>query len=166
MVIRAERMEDYAGIREVNVAAFANHPFSKQTEHLIVEALRVAGALSVSLVAELEGRVVGHTAFSKAKIDGKECGWFMLGPVAVLPDFQRHGIGVALVKEGLAAIQKLGATGCVLVGDPKYYCRCGFVQNPALTMKGVPAEVILSLPITDKKARGEVTHHPAFWVTA
>jgi putative acetyltransferase len=168
MIIRREIPSDYKTIRDINIAAFLHHPFSHQTEHLIVEELRKAGALSVSLVAETgagktgSSEVVGHIAFSHALIDGRDNGCFMAGPLAVLPEFQKQGIGSALVKAGLKAIKKLGAKVCVLVGDPAYYTRFGFVHNDTFIIEAVPPEVVL-VSIFDKTAKGgHVTHHPAF----
>ena len=166
MLIRPETPADHAAVREINIAAFAVHPFSRQTEHLIVEALRAAGALTLSLVAEEQGRVAGHIAFSKAPIGGQDLGWFLLGPVAVLPDLQRRGIGSALVRVGLEALRALDAQGCVLVGDPAYYTRFGFRQAARLVYPGVPPEVVLCLPLAGPEPPvepvGEVAHHPAF----
>ena len=85
MIVRPETDRDVDGIREVNIAAFEGHPFSQQTEHLIVESLRAADALELSLVAESECEVVGHIAFSAASIGGSSPGWFLLGPMAVRP---------------------------------------------------------------------------------
>jgi putative acetyltransferase len=85
MTIRPETSDDLGAIEQIHIAAFANHPYSKQTEHLIVNALRADHALTVSLVAEVDGEVVGHIAFSQAKIDGRDCAWSILGPVGVLP---------------------------------------------------------------------------------
>jgi putative acetyltransferase len=183
MLIRPEIFADYDAIRQILIDAFADHPFSHQTEHLIVEALREANAMTIGLVAVEEspsnpcacgccgqsqslraGTVVGHIAFSEAKIDGKECGWFMLGPIAVDPKRQRQGIGQALVWAGLQELRKRGAQGCILVGDPAFYNRFGFKNLPSLTMQGVPPEVILSLPLTDNIPEGEVTYHTAFTV--
>jgi putative acetyltransferase len=164
VIIRPETPSDHGSIRDILIAAFANHPYSHQTEHLIVEALRADDALAVSLVAEVDGDVVGHIAFSPVTIDGKDCGWFALGPVAVLPAFQRQGIGQALINEGLKVIRNLGAQGCALVGDPAYYRRFGFGHNPALRMEGIPPEVLLCLPIGGRVPEGSVTHHPAFSV--
>ncbi len=166
MIIRPETSNDYKAIREINIAAFANHPYSRQTEHLIVEALRAEGALTVSLVAEAEGEVVGHIAFSPITINGKDVQWFALGPVAVLPSMQNKGIGTALVKEGLRSLRALGARGCVLVGDPAFYRRFGFHHSPALIMQDVPADVFLTLPLAEDVPHGKVEHHPAFWVQA
>jgi predicted N-acetyltransferase YhbS len=138
VLIRPESRNDYDAIREILIAAFADHPYSHQTEHLIVEALRAGDALTVLLVAEVDGKVVGQIAFSPVKIGGIDHGWFALGPIAVLPAFQKQGIGKALVNDGLRAIRNLGAQGCALVGEPAFYNRFGFEHNPALRMDGVP----------------------------
>jgi len=164
VLIRPENPGDHAPIRDINIAAFANHPYSHQTEHLIVDALRAADALTVSLVAEIDGDVVGHIAFSSVKINGTECKWFALGPIAVAPAHQRQGIGQRLVRTGLETIRNLGAEGCFLVGDPAFYRRFGFENNPALRMEGVPPEVVMCLPMGDRMPEGSVTHHPAFSV--
>jgi len=118
--------------------------------------------LTVSLVAELEGNVVGHIAFSPVKIGDSDRGWLALGPIAVLPRFQRWGVGQTLVIEGLKTIRSLRARECVLIGDPAFYTRFGFRHDPALRMEGVPAEVLLFLPMCDDMPKGTVTHHPAF----
>lgn len=164
MRIRPETPADIAAIRAINLAAFAEHPFSRQTEHSIVDGLRAARALSVSLVAEVAspGGVAGHIAFSPAPISGQDLGWYLLGPVAVLPALQRRGIGSALVRAGLVALQGLGAQGCVLVGDPAFYTRLGFRQATRLVYPGVPPEVVLSLCLSGPEPAGEVGHHPAF----
>ena len=166
MTIRPETVADHAVIREINVAAFADHAYSHQTEHLIVEALRDAGALELSLVAESDGVVVGHIAFSRATIGGTECGWYLLGPVAVLPARQGQGVGSRLVNAGLDELRRRGARGCALVGEPAYYERFGFRSDPGLTYPGVPAEYLLCLPLEGDVPRGEVGHHPAFDVDA
>lgn len=164
ILIRPETPADYEVIRDINIAAFLHHPFSHQTEHLIVEELRKAGALAVSLVAEVDGKVVGHIAFSLATIGGKDCDWYLLGPVAVQPEEQKKGIGKALVAHGMDAIAKLGAKGCVLVGDPNYYPKVGFRNAPEITMEGIPPEVIFVRPITGAVPAGELGHHKAFLV--
>lgn len=166
MIIRCETPSDYPEIERINIDAFATHPFSRQTEHLIVDALREADALTVSLVAEDQGRVVGHIAFSPALIDGVGRQWFTLGPIAVTPDRQRRGIGSQLVKAGVNALRRIGANGCVLVGDPAFYERFGFRHGTELSVDGVPAEYFLYLPLLGAVPHGVVTHHPAFFVTA
>ena len=164
MIIRPETPGDYDSIRGINIAAFANQPYSHQTEHLIVESLRADNALTISLVAEVDGEVVGQIAFSPLKIGGKDCEWFGLGPIAVSPSRQRQGIGTALVNHGLETIRGMGAQGRVLVGDPAFYRRLGFENNPALRMEGVPSEFLMSLPMGDHVPEGNVTLHPAFSV--
>jgi len=165
MTIRPETPSDHATLRDILIAAFANHAYSHQTEHLIVEGLRTDGALTVSLVAELNGNVVGQIAFSPVMIGGKDCGWLALGPVAVAPAFQRRGIGRSLVAEGLRTVRDLGTQGCVLVGDPAFYRRFGFESNPALRMEGIPSEFVMCLPMGNTVPEGNVTHHPAFHIT-
>ncbi|MBN2577629.1 MAG: N-acetyltransferase [Pirellulales bacterium] len=164
MIIRPERADDYDAIRGILIAAFTDHQYSHQTEHLIVEVLRTDGALTVGLVAEVEGKVVGHIAFSTIKIDGKECQWFALGPIGVAPELQRKGIGKRLVEEGLEAIRDLGARGCFLVGEPEFYGRFGFRSLPVLTMEGIPQQNCLALPLVGEVPEGRVMHHKAFFV--
>lgn len=165
MIIRPETPADYDAIRTILLAAFADHPYSRQTEHLIVEGLRADGAVTVALVAEIDGRVVGHVAFSAVKIGGADCRWLTLGPVAVTPELQKQGIGSKLVEQGLDAIRKQGARGCVLVGEPAFYQRFGFRHDPALTMTGVPPQNLLCLPIAGEIPPGEVSIHPAFFAS-
>jgi putative acetyltransferase len=162
VIVRTETPDDLDAIREVNMAAFESHPFSHQTEHLIVEALRAAGALELSLVAVLDGDVVGHIAFSAAGIGDRSAGWVLLGPVAVLPGHQGEGIGRALVEAGLDSLRSHGARGCVLVGDPAFYGRFGFQQHPGIEWEGVPDENVLCLPMSGEMPAGEVSYHPAF----
>ncbi len=162
MLVRPETDRDVDGIREVNIIAFQGHPYSQQTEHLIVEALRAAGALELSLVAESDGEVVGHIAFSAAEIGDSSTGWFLLGPVAVRPARHGEGVGRALVETGLAALRSRGACGCVLVGDPAFYARFGFMQYPGVSWPGVPDENVLCLLMSGEMPAGEVVHHPAF----
>lgn len=162
MIIRPETPADHAAIERINIDAFADHPFSRQTEHLIVEALRQADALTLSLVAEDGDGVVGHIAFSPALIDGKDLKWFMVGPLAVRPERQSEGIGSQLVRAGVEALRQSGANGCVLVGPPEYYQRFGFRHSQTLSFEGVPPEVFLCLPLHEEIPRGVATHHPAF----
>ncbi|MEA5098448.1 MAG: N-acetyltransferase, partial [Burkholderiaceae bacterium] len=156
---------DVDAIQTINMEAFANHPISHQTEHLIVNALRKANALTLSLVAELDGQVVGHIAFSPTPINGVDLSWFTLGPIAVLPAFQKKGIGSQLIQAGLAGLKAIGAKGCSLVGDPNYYLRFGFRHSDSLSIPGVSAEYFMCLPLADHIPSGEVAIHPAFFVT-
>ena len=163
MQIRDERDEDAAAISRITATAFATAPHSSGTEVRIVEALRQAGALTVSLVATSDdGRIVGNVAFSPVQIGGAAGRWYGLGPVSVSPDLQRQGIGGALIREGLARLATLNADGCVLLGDPAYYSRFGFVSDPALTYGGKPSQYFQRLVLRGKVPKGDVRYHPAF----
>ena len=126
MIIRNETPSDIDAISEVIIAAFENLAISNHTEQFIVDALRAAHALTISLVAEIDGRVVGHIAFSPITISDGCPNWYGLGPISVLPEYQRQGIGRSLVLEGLSLLKALGGQGCALVGNPNYYQRFGF----------------------------------------
>ncbi len=165
MHIRKETESDIEAIGEVTKAAFENHPYSHGTEQFIVDALRSAGALTVSLVAEDDGRVVGHIAFSPVTISDGSTDWYGVGPVSVLPKCQRQGIGKSLVRQGLSLLGDLGAGGCVLVGDPQYYERFGFKNLPELVLDGVPQEYFLALTFGENKAQGVVVFHEGFSAT-
>lgn len=160
--IHPETASEIDDICKINVEAFRDHPISRQTEHLIVAALRDSAALEVSLVAVSEGRTVGHIAFSKAGVGDSGSDWFLLGPVAVLPDVQGRGIGSALVESGLAELRTRNASGCVLVGDPGFYCRFGFSTFPGLSYSGVPHEYVLGLPFTEAQPSGAIVANKAF----
>lgn len=164
VMVRPEAASDVTDIRNVNIEAFRDHPVSRQTEHLIVDALRTAGALDVSLVAVHDTRVVGHIAFSTASVGDSLSGWYLLGPVAVLPSLHGQGIGSALVEAGLAELRERGANGCVLVGDPGFYSRFGFTTFPELTYDGVPHEYVLALHFVDNEPAGRIGSHKAFMV--
>lgn len=160
--IRNETAADFAAITEITVAAFRTLEISGHTEQFIIEALRAAGALSVSLVADEEGRVIGHIAFSPVAISDGSRNWYGLGPVSVLPEYQRQGIGKALIKEGLARLQAMNAQGCCLVGHPEYYGRFGFSNTPGLAIEGVPPEVFFALSFDGTVPQGTVTFHAGF----
>lgn len=160
--IRAERPGDAAAIGAVTEAAFRTAPHSSGTEARIVAALREAGALTLSLVAIRDGGIVGHIAFSPVLIDGRAGDWYGLGPVSVAPERQRRGTGGALIREGLERLKAIGAKGCVLLGDPNYYHRFGFIADPDLTYAGGPPEAFQRRVLTGEPARGEVRYHAAF----
>jgi len=165
MIIRNETEADVEVISELTKAAFENHPQSNQTEQFIVNALRAASALTISLIAEVGGKVVGHIAFSPVTISDGSPHWFGLGPVSVLPECQKQGAGKSLIQEGLSLLKTLGAKGCALVGDPQYYERFGFRNLPDLVLDGVPQEYFLALPFDRDKPRGVVVFHQGFSAT-
>jgi putative acetyltransferase len=162
MLIRSERPEDIEAISEVTIAAFKTLPISQHTEQFIIKALRAAGALTLSLVAEREGRIVGHIAFSAITISDGSTGWYGLGPVSVSPELHRQGIGSALINHGLSKLKALSAQGCALVGNPGYYRRFGFRNCHEMIHEGIPQEVFLVLPFTEKIPDGIVRFHKGF----
>lgn len=166
MLIRAEKASDIDAIDEITRAAFRDVAVSRQTEQFIIKALRADRALAVSLVAEIDGRVVGHVAFSPVTISDGTPDWYGLGPVSVEPALQGRGIGSALINEGLSRIRGLGARGCALVGDPGYYRRFDFRNLAELVYEGIPQEFFLCLPFTEDLPQGAVVFHQGFHATA
>ncbi|MCC7023542.1 MAG: N-acetyltransferase [Thermomicrobiales bacterium] len=122
--IRFETPADHAAIRTVNREAFGG-----EAEAILVDALRDEGDALFGLVAEAAGDIVGHILFSRLPIamgNGDEVVAAALAPLAVLPAWQRRGIGSALAREGLARCKELGVPAVVVLGDPGYYTRFGF----------------------------------------
>ena len=118
MIIRDETASDIDEIAGVTAEAFRTLAVSNHTEQFIIAALRAANAFSVSLVAEIDDRVIGPIALSPVTISDGTQKWYGLGPVSVLPEYQHHGIGKALILEGLSRLKDLKAKGCCLVGHP------------------------------------------------
>ncbi|MEA5418432.1 N-acetyltransferase [Spirulina sp. CCNP1310] len=162
ILIRDETKDDAVLITEVTIAAFESLEISHHTEQFIIEALRSAGALTLSLVAEVDGRVVGHIAFSPVTISDGTQNWYGLGPVSVLPMYQGMGIGTALIQEGLSQLKGIGGKGCCLVGHPQYYKKFGFENVAGLVLEGVPQEVFFALAFGDRYPQGNVTFHEGF----
>jgi len=165
MIIRKETQADIEVITEITKLAFENHPYSRNTEQFIINALRAANALTISLVAEIDGKLVGHIAFSPVTFSDGSKNWYGLGPISIRPACQKQGIGTKLVNEGLNLLKDLGAEGCVLVGDPKYYIRFGFKSPNELKHEGVPQENFLALPFCNRIPKGTVQFHRAFSAT-
>ncbi|MFC7515879.1 GNAT family N-acetyltransferase [Herbaspirillum sp. GCM10030257] len=164
--VRHEQPADSAAIFDLTKLAFSTAAHTSHTEQFIVNALRTSGHLALSLVAVEEGRLVGHIAFSPVTISAGDDGWYGVGPLSVLPDFQRRGIGSLLMQQGLATLRNRGARGCVLVGDPAFYSRLGFSPCTELVFPGVPPEYLLGKSFGDAMPKGEVTFSPAFAATA
>lgn len=160
--IRSETDADVDAITDLTIAAFKTLKISNHTEQFIIETLRSARALTISLVAELDARVIGHIAFSPVTISDGTPGWYGLGPVSVLPEYQRQGIGKALVEEGLSRLRDMNAQGCCLVGHPEYYRQFGFTNTPELVLENVPPEVFFALSFDGNTPQGTVTFHDAF----
>jgi len=124
MIIRREEPQDIGAIRHVNEQAFGG-----SGEVNAIDALRDRGAATLSLVAVIDDRVVGHLFFSPATIELPDRSWSALGlaPLSVLPEYQRQGIGTALMNAGLEECRRLGHERVVVLGHPTYYPRFGFV---------------------------------------
>jgi putative acetyltransferase len=164
LTIRTETHVDEEAITQVTMLAFGGKPYSDGTEHLIIKRLREADALSLSLIAEVDRKVVGHVAFSVVLINGADKGWYGLGPISVLPELQKQGIGSGLIRQGLSIIREKGAKGCVLEGSPVYYQRFGFRPYPNLVYEGALApEYFMALPFYEEVPSGNVEFHKAFY---
>ena len=163
--IRREKTADIPDIHRVNEAAF-----KQKTEADIVDALRSRGALTVSLVAVLDGHLVGHIAFSPVTVKSSNADFTAigLGPMAVLPEHQRHGIGSQLVQTGLEACRELGYDFAVVVGHPNYYPRFGFTPGKAkglICEYDVPDEAWMVVELKNgslNSRRGTVYYQPMF----
>src|SRR5918998_5499342 len=135
MLIRREIPSDAATIRAVTAAAFATAPHSAPSveadgspgEATLVGWLRADSSWipELSMVAWLDGQVIGHIVCTRAQVGGAPA--LLLGPLSVLPDHQRAGVGSALMHAVLGAADALGESVVALVGDPAYYARFGFV---------------------------------------
>jgi putative acetyltransferase len=149
--VREEHPSDIATIRDLNRRAFG-----QDQEGNIVDALRSNGAALLSLVATLNGRVVGHILYSPLSVGGEVTG-AALGPMAVLPEHQRQGIGSELVKAGNRKLEDSGCPFIVVVGHPQFYPRFGF--RPASTQGircewEVPDDVFMLLVLDKAKMQG------------
>lgn len=160
--IRPESTSDIDAIEAVTIAAFLHAPHTSHTEQFIIRDLRVAGVLTISLVAELDSVIIGHVAISPVIISDGTKGWYGLGPVSVLPEHQGKGIGSRLIQEALARLKDLSVQGCVVLGEPGYYQRFGFQAHANLILTEVPAEYFMALIFSGKQPRGIVAYHPAF----
>jgi len=162
MIIRLENSTDAPAIRSLVTSSFRETSQSQGNEAEIVDALRIGGVLTLSLVAEDEGEVVGYAAFSPVTVNAQEVFWFGLGPVAVLTAKRRRGIGAGLIETGLKRLEKLGARGCVVLGDPAYYRRFGFQSDPELRFGTASTEHFQRIIISGSPPHGEVDYHWAF----
>lgn len=165
-MIRAERPGDEDAIRSITDQAFATAAHSSGTESRIVDALRQAGALTISLVAVADHatalQLIGHIALSPVSLSDGTDGWYGLGPVSVLPAQQQNGVGSALVRAALQNLRATGAAGCVLLGDPGYYARFGFRAIDSLVLPGVPAKYFQAISFSTTTPTATVSYHAAF----
>lgn len=162
MIIRKEEPFDADVIEAVTIAAFKDAPHTDHTEQFIVRALRKSGALSISLVAEDNGLVIGHVAVSPVTISDGTTNWYGLGPISVAPPHQGRGVGSQLMERVLTELRSLGAAGCVVLGDPSYYSRFGFIAHPTLVLPDVPAGYFQAINFKNRLPTGAVAYHNSF----
>ncbi len=163
MRIRDERPEDEETIGQITTAAFANMPFADGDEADLIEKLRATGGLTISLVAESDGKTVGHISFSPVRVNGRDGPWYQLAPVSVVPEFQGRGIGSALIVAGIERLKALGAETCMVLGHEDYYPRFGF-ENVGELSDNYPHRNpnFMRLVLKGEAPTGKVTYHPAF----
>lgn len=126
MLIRKEEPKDYEIIYSVVKSAFDSAEHADGNEHDLVKALRKGEAYisELSLVAEIDGKIVGHIMFTKAKVEDNTV--LALAPLSVIPEYQRQGIGTALIKEGHRIAKELGYGYSIVLGSETYYPRVGY----------------------------------------
>ncbi|MCH7806092.1 MAG: N-acetyltransferase [Proteobacteria bacterium] len=163
--IRPEENQDLSGVRDVNFLAFG-----QVLEGRIVDLLRDAGALTISLVAEVEGQIIGHIAFSPVTIETnpENLSLLGLGPMAVAPEFQKQGIGAEMISRGLKLCRAGGCQAVVVLGHPGYYPRFGFQPSQPFGIfweNDCPKEAFMILELAEgalESLLGAVKYHPAF----
>lgn len=160
--IRNEVSADVAAVAELTKAAYADHFYSEEAGPSILEDLRSADALVLSLVAELKGKIVGHLAVSSVTISDGSLNWYGLGPLSVAPEYQGYKVATTLVHHGLATLRGKGAQGCALIGLPAFFARFGFFNHGALRHDGVPREVYVRKLVDGDWPRGEISFHQAY----
>ena len=142
--------------------AFRDAPHADGTEAAIAAALEARGKASVSRLALRARAVVGCVRTSPVTLSDGTPGWHGLGPIAVEPALQQQGIGSELMEAALARLRAIGAAGCVLLGDPAYYARFGFIADPRLQLPGVPPGYFQCLSFGAAIPTAEVRYDAAF----
>jgi putative acetyltransferase len=165
MFIRLEEPRDITTVQDVIRRAFAPMPFGDDNDQHLTNKFRAAGELSLSLVAEKDGVIVGHVALTPAVHESGAAGWFALGPLAVEPDLQRKGIGTALIAEAKVWLAGRGAAGCIVMGDTNYYPRHGFMPTPESAPPNEPAAYFMVLAMQRQIPPGRFAFHPLFYTT-
>ncbi len=172
--LRSETAADYAAVEALVKSAFEHAPHSDGSEHLLVARLRASAAFipALSIVAEHKGELVGYILLTSNGICSQtQCHTTLaLAPLAVLPSLQRQGVGTALMGKAHAVAKKLGYGSIIVLGDPAYYGRFGYLpcSNFGITLPfEAPAEYMMAKELTPdslKEISGEVCYDPAFGV--
>lgn len=165
IAIRPEMDKDIPAIYKVNASAF-----DRENEARLVDTLRESKAITLSLVAELDGQIVGHVLFSPVTITNENSEWRAvgLGPVAVLPEFQNQGVGAALIRFGLDELKRFEHDVVIVLGHAEYYPRFGFKPSRPFGIRwevDVPEDVFMILELRQNALngrRGIVRYNPAF----
>lgn len=152
MIIRQEEQKDYEDVYALVKAAFESAEHADGNEQGLVTALRKGSAYlpELSLVAEINGKLVGHIMFTKVKVG--ESVQLALAPLSVLPGYQRQGIGTALIKEGHRIAQELGYDYSIVLGSEKYYPKMGYLPAKnfgILPSFEVPDENFMACKLTE-----------------
>ncbi|MBV9874731.1 MAG: GNAT family N-acetyltransferase [Verrucomicrobia bacterium] len=154
-IIRSETLNDHHAIREIHGLAFGG-----PVEAKLVDGLRQSGDAIISLVAERDSRVIGHVLFSQLKAPMNALG---LAPVAVHPSFQKQGVGLALIREGLAQAKEDGWMCVFVLGEPTYYARFGFrVENAKGYSSPYHGDHFMAVPFGDVPKAGEIVYPEPF----
>jgi putative acetyltransferase len=175
MNLREELPGDRESVRDVHLRAFGDHGPADHsvTVTKLVDSLRelITPMSGLSLVAELNGQIVGHALFTRSLLDAPErlAEVQVLSPLGVLPEHQKRGIGSTLVRQGLKALAEQGAPLVFLEGDPRYYSRLGFTpggdhgfRKPSLRIPDVAFQVI-KLPKYEPWMTGTLVYAEPFW---
>ncbi len=162
MLIRDENEKDFLQVFELNRRAFE----SDEEARLVEKLRRTEGA--ISLVAEIEGRVVGHIVFSRVTLEGEKGNFAGLAPMAVLPEFQRTGVGKQLIKTGIESCAASGFTAIFVLGHSDYYPKFGFriaAEKGFSTIYPAPEEAFMVLELVPGSLTGKaglIEYHPCF----
>lgn len=171
--IRQETVVDYKISERVVEEAFKDAEYSDHKEHLLVDRLRKSEAFipELSIIAELDKKIVGHVMLTKILIknDDKEHEALALAPVSVLPQYQNKGIGNSLIIESIKVAKELGYTSVIVLGEDRYYHRFGFKSTSIWNIRApfdVPRESFMALELKREslvQVEGVVTYPKAFY---
>ncbi len=169
MEIRRENQDDYEAVYEVVKEAFATAEQSDGNEQELVKSLRNSDSFipELSLVAVENGEVVGHILFTKAYVG--EFAELALAPLSVLPEYQRKGIGLALMQKGHSVAKELGYDYAIVLGHSEYYPKAGYVPASVYGIKApfdIPNENFMAIKLNDraKRIKGVIKYDIAFGI--